>query len=121
MRRDRSFNACIFFLIILEREEKRKISRSNRQSVEFLSRSSRHGETSLDARRTWTKGEVVSFIGGGKREIKRKGKKKEEARRSGSIGGGGCHEARRVLFGEGRDEHDGGGRVIGGKGGFALF
>lgn len=69
---------------------------------------------------------MVSFIGGGKREIKRKGKKKEEARRSGSIGGGGgggggCHEARRVLFGEGRDEHDGGGRVIGGKGGFALF
>lgn len=45
-------------------------------------------ETSLDARRTSTKGEVVSFIGGGKREIKKEKKgKKEEARRSGSIGG----------------------------------
>lgn len=48
-------------------------------------------ETSLDARRTSTKGEVVSFIGGGKREIKKEKRKKRRKRgevaRSGGMAG----------------------------------
>lgn len=63
-------------------------------------------ETSLDARRTSTKGEVVSFIGGGKREIKKEKRKKGGSEEKWLDRGG--WQARRVLFGG--DEQDGGKR-----------